>query len=101
MAERLDKKREEELVAVRKTKLLDLSINLFKYVTSSREVLRFCVLIPQQLLNPYSDYDVDFLHLREFSANSCVRKQALTLIQTVIMKQQLTGKRATSHPGIV
>lgn len=32
MAERLDKKREEELVAVRKTKLLDLSINLFKYV---------------------------------------------------------------------
>ncbi|KAL1942566.1 hypothetical protein VTO73DRAFT_6168 [Trametes versicolor] len=32
MAERLDKKREEELVAVHKTKLLDLTINLFNFI---------------------------------------------------------------------
>lgn len=32
MAARLDKKREEELVAVRRSKLLGLSINMCKYV---------------------------------------------------------------------
>lgn len=32
MAAQLDKKREEELVAVRRSKLLNLSINMCKYV---------------------------------------------------------------------
>lgn len=40
MAAQLDKKREEELVAVRRSKLLNLSINMCKYVVSCSDADR-------------------------------------------------------------